>query len=322
MKKAKKTKATALDRITARLRMALRRETTNVIEIGNLLIESRKHLQHGDWQAWLAETFDLSYRTALRYVSAAEYVAHKGKSDTVAHFTNLSPTILYGLAEGHFTEQEEAAILAAAREGRVDQVAADAICEKLAPPDDADDDQDNDDDHDDDGDDAEPAAAEDPEIAAILDGPPAAVPPPAPIPPPTDYALRDFDQAIGTLKRLMTKQAAQFAGSAHSGNDLENVASFIQAASDPEPGIEAITAERAEHTISSEPQTVAAAGTHSSRSRHANPRRIYIDFLKQMKPGDFRLELVYLCRAVASLDRGCMISISEESPEEVSSDSC
>jgi hypothetical protein len=55
---------------------------------------------------------------------------------------------------------------------------------------------------------------------------------------------------------------------------------------------------------------------------HANPRRKYFEFLKLLKPGDFRLELVYLCRAVASLDRGCTISITEESPEEVSSDSC
>src|SRR5262245_34288200 len=165
MKKAKKTKApiqkTALDRVTARLRTALRREITNIIEIGKLLIESRKHLQHGEWQAWLAENFDLSYRTAHRYVSAAEYLA---KSDTVAHFANLSPTVLYALAEGHYNEQEQAAILAAIRERRVDEDAAWAICEKLAPADDdADDAADTDDGGEDDG------AVEDADISAILD---------------------------------------------------------------------------------------------------------------------------------------------------------
>jgi hypothetical protein len=228
MKKAKKTKATALDRITARLRTALKRETANVIEIGNLLIESRKHLQHGDWQAWLAENFDLSYRTALRYVSAAEYVARKGKSDTVSHFANLSPTVLYRLAEGRFDESAEAAILAASRERRVDEDAAWEICEKLASPDD---DSGDAEDQDDDGgdDDAEPAAAEDSDIAAVLDGPPPAVPPPAPIPPPTDFAVRDFDQAIGTLKRLMTKSPVQFDGTTHTVEDLEMVDSFIRA---------------------------------------------------------------------------------------------
>ena len=61
MTKAKNIKAppTELDRIATRLRTALRRETTNIIEIGNLLIESRKHLDHGEWQPWLAEHFDL-----------------------------------------------------------------------------------------------------------------------------------------------------------------------------------------------------------------------------------------------------------------------
>ena len=143
------------------MRVALRRETTNVIELGKLLIESRKHLDHGEWQAWLVKNFNLSYRTALRYVSAAEYVA---KSDTVAHFANLSASLLYQLAEGCYDEREEAAILANAHERRVDEDAAKAICKALAPPDDGG--EDDDDDQEDGDDDAEPAAAEDPEIAA------------------------------------------------------------------------------------------------------------------------------------------------------------
>ena len=242
----------------------------------------------------------MSYRSAINYCNAAEYVAGKSKFATVANFANVAPTVLYRLADGGYTEQEEAEILAQAKAGkRIDQDAAWALCEKLAPADDDTDDGDAG---------AEPAAAEDPETTAILEGSPPAVPPPAPIPPPTDFALRDFDQAVSTLKRLMTKRAAQFAGSAHSGNDLENVASFIQAASDPE----IITAERAEHSVDSEPQTVAAAGTHSSRSWHTNPHRIYVEFLKLLKPGDFRVELLQLSTAVASLERGCTISVSEE----------
>src|SRR5262249_10349630 len=162
-----------------------------VIELGKLLIESRKHLDHGEWQTWLAENFDLSYRTALRYVRAAEYVA---KSDTVAHFANLSANVLSHLAAGCYRGREVGAIFAEARKRRVDDDAAEAICQTLAPPDD-----DGDDDQEDGDDDAE-----DPEIAAILDGPPPAVPPPAPNPPPTDYALRDFDRAISALNRLKT----------------------------------------------------------------------------------------------------------------------
>jgi hypothetical protein len=316
MKKSKKTKAprrrTELDRIATQLRTMLRRDTVSVIEKGKLLLRSRElHAnEHGDWMSWLEKNrknFDMSYRSAINYCNAAEYVAGKSKFATVANFANVASTVLYRLADGGYTEQEEAEILAQAKAGkRIDQDAAWALCEKLAPADDDTDDGDAG---------AEPAAAEDPETTAILEGSPPAVPPPPPTPTPTDFALRDFDRAVGTLKRLMTKRAAQFAGSAHSGDDLENVASFIQAASDSKM---AITAERAEPTLDSEPQTVAAAGTHSSRSRHANPRRIYVDFLKQMKPGDFRVELLLLSTAVASLERSCTISVSEE----VSGDSC
>lgn len=229
MTKAKKTKAlrrqiSELDRIAAKVRTALRNQIKNVIEIGKLLIESREHLEHGDWQAWLSENFDLSIRTAQRYVAAAEYVARKS-SDTVSDFANLAAGVLYQLAEGRYGEQEEAAILAEARERRVDQDAADAICEKLAPPDD-DDAEDDDTSSDDSGDNDD--AEEDPQSDAIIDGPPPK-PPPAPTLPPTDYALRDFDQAIGVLRRLMTKQATQFAGSTHSANDLEAVESFLHA---------------------------------------------------------------------------------------------
>src|SRR5262249_12286032 len=153
----------------------------------------------------------------------------KAKSDTVSHFANPSATVLYRLAEGTFDEREEAAILAEARKRRVDEDAMWAICEKLAPPDE-DDDDDHDhggDDHHDDG--GDEAAAEGEEIAAIFDNPPT---PPAGSSEnlaPTDFALRDFDQAIGVLKRLKTKSAAQFASSTHSADDLEAVESFLRA---------------------------------------------------------------------------------------------
>ena len=93
MKKVKKTKAT-LDRIVAQLRTMLRRATKDVIVIGKLLIESRKHLEHGEWQDWLQGHFDLSYRTAVNYCEAAEYVARKSKSETISDFTALAPTVL------------------------------------------------------------------------------------------------------------------------------------------------------------------------------------------------------------------------------------
>ena len=101
MTKAKKPKArlTPLDQIAAKLHALLQRQTGDVIEIGNLLIKSREHLEHGQWLPWLEENFDLSKRTAHNYCKAAEYDVAKGKLATIA---NLAPGVLYELAEeGH-----------------------------------------------------------------------------------------------------------------------------------------------------------------------------------------------------------------------------
>jgi hypothetical protein len=221
-KKAKKARVTALDRLAAKLRTLLEHETTSIIEIGETLIEIQEQLEPGKWQAWLAENFDLSYRTALRYVTAAAYVGRKSEGDTVSlNFGNLSARVLYALAEGRFNEREEAAILAATREGRVDTGRARAICDALASPDV--DDADDADDTDDQEVDVETAAAE---AEAIIDGDPPK-PPPASTLPPTNFALRDFDAAIGTLNRLKTKTAGDFARTEHSAEVLESVEVFI-----------------------------------------------------------------------------------------------
>jgi hypothetical protein len=141
---------------------------------------------------------------------------------------NLSATVLYALADGRrYTPEEEAAILAKAKTARVDEDTAWSICEALEPP--YSDEAEEPDEPVDDADKAIEAVEDDPEITAILDGPPPDVPPPAPIAPPPDFALRAFEQAVGTLKELLTKPAAQFASTVHSASDLEKVENFIRA---------------------------------------------------------------------------------------------
>src|SRR5262249_34741145 len=131
---------TALDRIAAQLRTELRRDTGAIVVRGKLLIEARELYadEHGDWQDWVVKRSGLSVRSAQNYCAAAEYVARK--SATVADFANLSPTLLYDLAAGHYSEQEEAAILAATTEGqRVNTARAIEICDALDGDDDGDD---------------------------------------------------------------------------------------------------------------------------------------------------------------------------------------
>jgi hypothetical protein len=238
MKRAKESKApqqrTKLDKIVKQLRTILRRETSDVVLAGNLLIESRKYLEHGEWGDWLVENFDMSYRTALNYVSAAEYVARKREQKcNVSHFTNLSASLLYQLAAGNYNEQEEAAIWAATSEGHVGVTRVYEICEALTPPpspDSDDDDADDADDQEDGGEDSgEDAAEEDAETSAIIErGTDPAVPPSADAQP-TDFALQDFNKAIDTLNRLKTKLPAQFAKTNHSADVLESVEAFIHA---------------------------------------------------------------------------------------------
>jgi hypothetical protein len=73
MTKAKQ-RPSELKQLAAQVRTVLRRQTSDVILLGNLLIKSRKYLEHGDWQDWLVTNFEFSYQSALNYVSAAEYV--------------------------------------------------------------------------------------------------------------------------------------------------------------------------------------------------------------------------------------------------------
>src|SRR5579863_9595104 len=97
---ATRTKKTELDKITDKLRLAFQGESMSITDIGALLIKAREllEIEHGKWMPWLKENFNLSYRTALRYIGAAQYF--EGKSATVANLRMLSPGLLYDLAEG------------------------------------------------------------------------------------------------------------------------------------------------------------------------------------------------------------------------------
>jgi len=224
-----------LNTIATKVRTILRRDTVHVVEIGKLLIQARGLLadEHGQWKPWLAKNFDMSYRTAVNYCSAAEYVARKNA--TVALFRNIAPGVLYDLAASAYEPKVEAAILADAKAGRrVDQGRADEICKRLAPPPPAADDGGDvpgDDAADDAGDDAADDAADDDdgdrEIGELLDGPPPELPETEQATP-CNYALRDFDQAIAKLKQIMTKPAKHFIGTEHTTNDLVHVETFIQ----------------------------------------------------------------------------------------------
>lgn len=218
-----RAKRTELDKIADDLKLALAKRTATIKEIGDLLIESRQHLKHGEWEPWLTENFDLSYRTALRYVKVAEYT--DAKYATVADLEVLSPSVLYRLAEGGYSKEEEAAIWAVGKtrpgkdRPRIDINRAQEICRGLVPSPEPDE--------------AKPEPEEKPlddpdddETDSILDGPPPDLPSPEQAAA-TDFLLPAFDQAIAKLKELSTKRSEKFLGSVHSASDIDAIAEFL-----------------------------------------------------------------------------------------------
>jgi hypothetical protein len=177
---------------------------------------------------WLAENFDLSYRTALRYIKVEEY--RRSKFATVANLILLSPTVLYALAEGEYSEEEEAAILAeTTKKGvhRIDVDKANDIVDALVPSPELEPELQTDEEAE-----AEERAEKEAEAEAeaILDGPPPELPPTEPAQPaksPEPEAWPAFEMAIGELLGLHTKPLAWFAGTKYDSEAIETVACFL-----------------------------------------------------------------------------------------------
>jgi hypothetical protein len=113
-KKLKRDLSVILDDIEA----ILKSDTANVIRIGNLLIEAKKQVLHGEWLPLLKERFDFSDRTARNYIKAAKFAA--SKSETISDL-RIAPLVLYALAAGDkFPEGVEERILKAAAGERID----------------------------------------------------------------------------------------------------------------------------------------------------------------------------------------------------------
>jgi hypothetical protein len=219
--KATRVKKTKLDKIAEKLRRAFQAESKSIVDIGNLLINAREllEIEHGEWMTWLKDNFNLSYRTAMRYIGAADYCA--SKSATVANLEMLSPGVLYRPADGSFTPEEEAGILVATNEGlRIGRERASEICAALTPPREPEEELGEPEKA------AEPESPDDDDLDAILDGPPPELPPTEPAPA-VDFLLPTFDQAIAKLKELSTKPSEKFLGSVHSSGDIEAVAEFL-----------------------------------------------------------------------------------------------
>ena len=60
------------EELIIKIKEYLKKTKDNIIEIGNLLIQAKKQVPHGEWRNWLADNIDFSIRTADRFIQCAE----------------------------------------------------------------------------------------------------------------------------------------------------------------------------------------------------------------------------------------------------------
>jgi hypothetical protein len=106
----------------------LKRETSTVIKIGDLLVEAQEQLgARGQWLSWLNDNFYLSVRTAQRYLAASAFA----REYVIVTHSLLSVGALYALIEADRDGHSEA-VEAALDEAKVKWVDDDRVWEIVA----------------------------------------------------------------------------------------------------------------------------------------------------------------------------------------------
>ena len=125
-----KAPARELATIVAEIHETFRSDTASVVKRGELLIEAKQQVKHGEWLLWLDTYFSMDARTAQRAMAAAKFAA---KYDTAVVF-NLSVDALYALSGGDFSTKVVAAVMAKAATQPIRTRTIYDIEESLEPP--------------------------------------------------------------------------------------------------------------------------------------------------------------------------------------------
>jgi hypothetical protein len=214
-----------IELISEQLQAVMKREAGDIIAIGDLLLEAKDQLDHGEWLPWLKNNFGSSTTTAENYMAAARLAAQ------IPNVVNLKlrPTALYLLGgevndpTGFYNRKAIKAILKTAETEWVNEDRAFKIALTLQPPMPPVDDVET-----------ETATAEQTvqsEIDDILEGPPPELPP-APEATVHDVILPPFDQAVATLAQLQTKPLASFVATTHEPDRIRTVINFLKEVAD------------------------------------------------------------------------------------------
>ena len=85
--------AAEVEAVTSRIKDRLVRQVEDIIETGRDLLEVKAKLEHGQFESWLTQEFNMTDRTARRFMQAATWA--EGKTDMVS---DLTPTSIYLLS--------------------------------------------------------------------------------------------------------------------------------------------------------------------------------------------------------------------------------
>ena len=84
--------------IAKEINFLLARTKQNFIEIGNLLLEAREQVKHGEWEAWLKENVSFSRQTANKFMQVAQRFSNVAST---RHFNSAQMFELLPLPKKH-----------------------------------------------------------------------------------------------------------------------------------------------------------------------------------------------------------------------------
>ena len=105
--------AAEIEAATTRIKDRLSRLVPDILETGRDLQEVKGKLQHGRFERWLTQEFDMTNRTARRFMQAATWA--EGKTDMVS---DLTPNTIYLLSAPSTPESVQQQVLDDLEDGK------------------------------------------------------------------------------------------------------------------------------------------------------------------------------------------------------------
>lgn len=87
----------SVEQLTLEINFYLNQTAQNIIEVGKRLTQAKSQIPHGQWQIWLADNFNLTERTAQRFMKCADRFS---KTTSMSDLNSTQMIELLALPEG------------------------------------------------------------------------------------------------------------------------------------------------------------------------------------------------------------------------------